>query len=315
MKLKYLFHKSISYYRHEGPKGLTCAILRKILRHPYSCYRKILWNKTRKQPSEKWLPKQALNLKLYLNPNDQGISAELAIEGIHEPLLTESLDSLICEGMTVVDVGSNLGYFALLESRLVGPTGKVFAIEPFPFSFSLLLQNIEANRASNIIPMNLAISDYQGKAALYISDQANWNSLLPRNHGFVSSIKVEVTTVDELLKYEPRIDVIRMDIEGYECKAIYGMKNILNRHKSLLIVELHANFTPLDDVFRFLNSLRNLNYDIKWAFPRIKDEVFVGSVLADRQKIYEKLSIKEFLQDVRLTKFKENFTVVFEPVI
>lgn len=312
VNLPYLVRKAISYYSHDGAKETVYAILRKILWYPYKCYRMFRWNIIRKKPQEQWLPEKILNMQLFLNPADNGLSAELAIEGIHEPFLTALLNTLIDKEMKVVDIGSNIGYFALLESRLVGPSGKVIAIEPSPITFPLLKQNIELNKAYNIVPVDIAISDRTGKTTMYMYEQANWNSLIPLDRKFASCCEVDTITLDELLKNESKVDVIRMDIEGYECNVIYGMKNVLERHSPLLIVELHSSFTPLDSVITFLNDLRGLRYDIKWIFPRRKEEVFMSKVLTNRKRIYEKLSIGELIDDDRMTKFKENFTVVFE---
>jgi len=311
--LKRLFGRSLSIYRHDGFRGFLYATFRKALWRPRDYYRLLLWRWMLRQSKQEPLLKEVHGVKLYLNPDDHGISMELGVDGTHEPILTDLLRSLISEGMTVVDIGGNIGYFPLIESRLVGPTGKVIVFEPSPVSFSFLQRNIEANKAFNIVARNLAIGNHKGSATLYTFERANWNSLVLQNRECKSAIKVELVTLDELLGSEPRVDVIRMDVEGYECKIIHGMRNILKRHKPLLVLELHANLVSLEDIAEFLNSLQDTGYAIKWAFPRIKDEVFIGSVLTDRGKVLEKLLIEDLMHDDRLTVFKVNFSIVFEP--
>ncbi len=70
--------------------------------------------------------------KLALVPNDEGISTELALFNVHEPLTTKILKTNLKTGMVCLDIGSNIGYFVSLESNIVGDSGKIYAIEPSP---------------------------------------------------------------------------------------------------------------------------------------------------------------------------------------
>ena len=70
--------------------------------------------------------------------NDKGISTELQIFETHEPLTTHVVLNEIKEKMICLDLGSNIGYYAIIESNIVGKTGKIFAIEPSPVNFPLL---------------------------------------------------------------------------------------------------------------------------------------------------------------------------------
>ena len=76
--------------------------------------------------------------KLATMPNDKGISSELVMYGIHEPLTTAIISSEVKDGMTCLDIGSNIGYFAFLENKLAGKKGSVIAIEPSPLIFEIL---------------------------------------------------------------------------------------------------------------------------------------------------------------------------------
>ena len=84
--------------------------------------------------------------KLFLVPNDKGISRELLIFKVHEPIHTMLIKKEIKQGMTCLDVGSNIGYYASLESKLVGEEGKVICIEPSPINFRYLQKKFEVTR-------------------------------------------------------------------------------------------------------------------------------------------------------------------------
>ena len=72
------------------------------------------------------------------------------------------------EGMTVMDVGANLGLYSLLISRAIGPSGKVYAFEPVPEIFARLKEHIALNNATNVIPVPVALSDEKGTAKMSV---------------------------------------------------------------------------------------------------------------------------------------------------
>ena len=78
------------------------------------------------------------NCKMKILSKDEGISSELIIYGVHEPLTTKLILSEVKPGMTILDIGSNIGYYAILESNLIGTTGKIYSIEPSPINFKII---------------------------------------------------------------------------------------------------------------------------------------------------------------------------------
>ncbi len=75
----------------------------------------------------------------------EGMAQELLFKGAHEPGTTALFKKLVKEGMTVVDIGAHIGYFSLLAASLVREKGSVFAFEPEPRNYALLVRNIELN--------------------------------------------------------------------------------------------------------------------------------------------------------------------------
>ncbi|MDW8153540.1 MAG: FkbM family methyltransferase [Armatimonadota bacterium] len=213
-------------------------------------------------------------LRLYLSPHDVGLSPELAVERVHEPILTATLRTLLRPNMTVVDVGANLGYFALLAARAVGPSGKVLALEPFPESYRLLKKNIQANGLQNVLPYAFAAGHRSGPDKLYFYPQSNWNSLFLKNDKRkpLGWIEVQVCTLNELLATEPRVDVIRMDVEGAELAVLKGSDRILKKHRPTLIIETHPTLMGEDQYAEFLHFLKQMGYSIEEAWERWREE-------------------------------------------
>src|SRR5215469_1379591 len=79
--------------------------------------------------------------------------------GSWEPELIELVSKTVKSGFNVVDVGAHIGYYSLLFSRLVGPTGHVIAFEPVPKNFEFLSENLELNTCTNVEPINRAVLD------------------------------------------------------------------------------------------------------------------------------------------------------------
>lgn len=94
----------------------------------------------------------------------------LSINGIYEPLETEVVGREVSAGDVVVDIGAHIGYYTLMLARIVGPCGKVYAFEPDPENFTLLQRNVKENGYRNVVLLQKAVSDRNGSATLYLSD-------------------------------------------------------------------------------------------------------------------------------------------------
>lgn len=219
-------------------------------------------------------------LRYYLHPHDPGISRELAIYHIHEPNATDLYRNYVKDGMFVVDIGSNIGYYALLAATLVGSKGKVLAIEPAPHNYDLLTINVNRNNIHNIDTVQCAVSNADGVSEFYITEASNTHSLvLPVTGNVVSSTQVQVRKLDTLLKglNYPKIDLIRMDIEGGEIVAIGGMQNSLKQYKPIIMAELHCDAAGTPSIVQLLKSLKTFGYNAEYVIDRDYDFVWMKS--------------------------------------
>ncbi len=157
----------------------------------------------------------------------------LVLTGYWEKHETETFKEIIKEGMTVVDIGAHIGYYTLIAASLVGKNGKVYAFEPEPENYSLLLKNIEVNGYQNVILVNKAVSNKMGTAKLFLGTSAL--------HSIVGSsindkyIQVETITLDNFFEKKEKIDLIKMDAEGAEYMIFGGMQEILKDNNDIII--------------------------------------------------------------------------------
>ena len=190
------------------------------------------------RPSRKCV-KNVHGSKMLLDLNDPGINRDLFLYGGREPSSTEIYRKQLSPGMTIVDVGANIGYYVLIEARALGTSGKIYAIEPAPKNFEMLQANLEINSfGCEIESHNLAISDSVGKVQFEIAGASNHHRLSVNGSG-ANTIEVEATTLDVLLAGK-KIDMVRMDAEGAEWVILRGMRGILAGNQPLkMFIEVH----------------------------------------------------------------------------
>lgn len=284
-------------------------------------YLKLLRNKFK---NNRFIVKEINESKMYLDIKDNGISAELLFKGIREPFSTEFFKNEIKKGDICVDIGANIGYYALLESRLVGDKGKVYAIEPVPENIKLLKRNIEINQYSNIDIFQLAIGDRNDSGFIYLFNGSNLHSM-NKNISFESkhSLPVKIITLDKFLEDKPYPNIIRMDTEGYEEEIIKGMEKTLSVQKPLKIfIEFHCCLLT-DGGVSLLKKLKLAGFKVKAFFNepsslilgenkllRTVHDIFQNGLgsLDNRSKSYN-VDIDYIIQGIKF--LKGNFFEVF----
>jgi FkbM family methyltransferase len=158
--------------------------------------------------------------------------------GVYERTNSKTLSGLVKPGMTVYDVGANVGYFSLMFSRLVGGQGKVIAFEPDPANIKVLRTHITINGIRNTDVVEAALSNGNG-GARFSSNRAM---------GHLSTdgdLHISTMTLDEF----PTPDFVKMDIEGAETLAMDGATRILSEKRTIWFVELHGTERQVRDRF------------------------------------------------------------------
>jgi len=206
--------------------------------------------------------------KMRLDLTDTGVSHDLIINGIREPYITEAFRKEVTKGNTIIDIGANIGYYALQEAQLVGEWGRVYAIEPVVESMEMLKRNIKLNEYKNIKTYDMAIGNYTGKVSMNIHPLRNLSSISGISSRTGDSRMVDITTLDKFIEnnvYPDIPDLIRMDVEGYESEIIKGMANLLNSQLPLkLLVEIHFNILREKSI-PMLKRLKEARFKIRVA--------------------------------------------------
>jgi len=216
---------------------------------------------------KRWIIQEINGNKMLLDITDKGISKDLLYKNIREPRCTSFIKNFVNRDDICVDIGANIGYYALIEAKLVGPQGKIYAIEPVEKNFKILKKNIEFNKYENIEAYRLAIGSKNEIGFINLSGSSNLHSLLPGSTTLNNKTEqVEIMTLDEFLKDKPFPNFIRMDVEGYEEEIIKGMKQILRAERPLkMFIELHS-FMLKDGGKELLEALERAHFRIAAVF-------------------------------------------------
>lgn len=209
--------------------------------------------------------------KMFLDPGDTGLSKELLMAGIREPFHTRLMQDVLKRGDVVIDIGANIGYYVLMEAKLAGNEGKVYAIEPVTDNANLLKKNAKLNNYKNIDIFELAIGGEDKDGEICLTKKRNWCTMLDnkynKNSAFYTDKKpVKILKLDTFIKDKRFPNIIRMDVEGYETEIIKGMENILKSGKPLkILMELHSSVLD-DGGIGILKIFEHYGFKIRYFF-------------------------------------------------
>lgn len=152
---------------------------------------------------------------------------------------------LALPGETVIDLGAQKGYHAMLLARAVGRSGTVVAVEPDPRAAALLAEHCTRNGLTQVRIVPAAAGDAEGSAAFSLNTQIGWSSRFPnptQRRGIAESITVPVRTVDGIARELGPVPIsfVKMDIEGSEPRALRGMGGVLAAHAPIMWMEVNA---------------------------------------------------------------------------
>jgi FkbM family methyltransferase len=169
------------------------------------------------------------------------------------------LCQLIRPGMTVVDVGANIGIYTRFFSRLVTSSGHVHAFEPAPSNYKHLQENI--GNDPNILLNQKAVGESSGSVKLFFSDELNVDHRTFDSGDGRRGVNVPIVSLDEYFNAGDRVDLIKIDVQGYELSVLQGAKRVLEDNPDIKILMefwpygLSKAAVPSLEVIKLINSL------------------------------------------------------------
>jgi FkbM family methyltransferase len=177
-------------------------------------------------------------IRLVLDSADTSVSRTLIDTLVYEPHVTAVFRRYLAPGMTMVDVGANVGYFSALASTLVGPSGHVLVLEPNSDNCRLILLTMLANGAENIELLPIAASARRG--------WSHFSAHVGSNGGIIGSTGDDLRdgrgTVVASFPLDDLVDgpvhFLKLDVEGAEGLVLAGAQRLLRAHRPIVVSEL-----------------------------------------------------------------------------
>jgi FkbM family methyltransferase len=193
-----------------------------------------------------------------LNPKDGGISKALARDGIREKESVDALYKYLNPNMNILDLGSNIGFYLLLEAQIIKQgegSGRIIGCEPFLSSVELSKLNVEENNYQDLVDIShAAISDKTGSVRMATSSYSNCHQLLSLTdnkpdeyyevpgYTLVDFLDLASMTIEEL-------DFLRMDVEGAEYTILPTIYKILeSKAEFLMFIEFHPHINKKEHI-------------------------------------------------------------------
>ena len=208
---------------------------------------------------------------LFVDTRDMSLAPQLLAHGQWEQGVAALLRRILRPGMTIIEVGANVGYFSILSASLVGEAGKVCCFEPNPRLARLLREGSEVNGMSGRIAVaEKAVWSSSTEIDFYLlrdhMGSSSANSSIHRTaqafNDRTEKIVVQTVTLDDYRSAESGVDLLKIDAEGAELHVIQGARRLLERNPGIrMIMEFYpSNFADPDDAGRLLDLLRSLGF-------------------------------------------------------
>lgn len=189
------------------------------------------------------LPGTDGRVRVHVDPADLAVGRHVR-SGSYEPEVTSVFRHILRPGMGVVDIGANIGHFALLSASIVGPDGYVLAVEPNPRNARLLEASRRANNFAWMELAQVAAGPGTGMLALHTA-HSNGTTSDPGDDtaSLLAAETVACLRVDALLPPR-RIDLVKVDVEGAEYKALLGCQTMIRRDRPFIVSEFSPDLMP-----------------------------------------------------------------------
>jgi len=181
--------------------------------------------------------------RLWVDPKKRkDIARTILHRGQYEPIETEIMRRYLKSGTTMIDIGANIGHYAMVAAQAVGSDGRVVAFEPEPENFAALEANLALNGLMQARAENLALGSSEGELTLYRDDANRGGHSLAQGNvqRAGQGTRVRVATLDAYAATHltgRRVGFIKMDVQGAEAQVIAGARAMLARDKPVLLME------------------------------------------------------------------------------
>jgi len=235
--------------------------------------RAVIWSLCHRFTKKPLIKRRIHGYRMWLSLREPGISETLYVNGTREPEHLYILERVLKPGDCVLDIGGNIGYYALFAGSRVGESGMVYTVEPIPENCRILRENIKLNRFENFVELTEgAISSENGDRAIQLSRHSNLHSFHESPDDEVTaslellgdSITVRTWDLSDFLVGRRPPNLLRMDVEGHEVAILERLLHAAEQFEKLpsVLFETHSDrYDPsTNDIVPVLVKLSEIGY-------------------------------------------------------
>lgn len=225
-------------------------------------------------------------IKMYFDPTDPHL-LDMIDRKDPEQTVKEIFLENITSGDVVIDVGANIGDYALIASKKVGDSGKVLAFEPLSETFSTLTRNLQLNEFTHCIPFQKAVGEKSGIMNLYKSNKSGTMGYLDSSlneQNLIKKNETEVVTIDDVLysNHIENVNMMKIDVEGFEHEVLLGCSQSFKENKiKKILCEVHFKYLESKGKSEktIYDLLREHNFNITPISDRTSNRVHILATL------------------------------------
>ena len=248
---------------------------------------------------DKLIVKKLSGFEMILDISNSGLEKDLFLHGVREKESVGILSEYLEEGMEVVDVGANIGYYTMIQAEIVGDSGLVKAIEPTESSFLRLKKNCGLNEFENIDFINKAVGSESETVQIKERASPNLNRVTDSKDSGNGSVEQE--PLDDIIDFDP--DAVRMDVQGYETEILKGMEEVLQTDNLMLFIEVHPSKIRGyygDDITEFWKILSKNDFKVKYLIrhpPKPRPTYFFRKAYPPKKVLKPEMGVEETLEN------------------
>jgi FkbM family methyltransferase len=212
------------------------------------------------------------------------------------------LKDFIKPGMTVIDVGANIGYYTMLAAGLTGDTGKVYSIEPEQGNMDTLMENVMLNGYQNVTLILGAAGNRNGITDLYVSgiSSGSHSVAVDRADGG-HKVKVPIFTLDNILPQGTPVHLVKSDTEGNDMDVMRGARRVIRENRNIVwTMEVWPS------------GLSKINESVDSLFALVRANGFTRAVMMDeRGGVFVPVDISNPDTVRNYTKWHNSCNVIF----
>ena len=216
-------------------------------------------------------------ISLRIDPTiDNGVERSLHETGTYEKGVLGFMEAYLQPGDIFVDIGANIGLMSIFAAKCVGDSGHVHAFEALPKTALILEENMRINAVKNSTLHGFALGAAKGTATIYENMQVNrGGASLVVNDGSEGTL-ISLEALDDVYPKTAPIDMVKIDVEGYEPMVLEGAKQTLFRCRPIVIIEVSSAVS--ESSIDALNQIRAIG---NYRFYRLKGTKERRSILLE----------------------------------